>query len=81
MQDSKLCRFKIFENSGILQDFEWLCWNSDQNSQNFGEIHGIPVKLTEHLLQDFQCCPRLSMGGVWIFSGIAHFTLLEGITK
>ena len=36
---------------GILQDFERSCWNSDQNSQNFRKIRGIPVRLTEHLLR------------------------------
>ena len=32
--------------------FEWFSWNSGQNSQNFGEIHGFPVMLTKHFLQD-----------------------------
>ena len=53
MQDSKPYWFKILGNSRNLQDFEWFSWNSGQNSKNFEEIHEIPVKLTEHLLQDF----------------------------
>ena len=57
MQDSKPCWFKIFWNSRILEDFELFCRNSDQNSQNFWEIHGIPVRLTGHLLQNFLCRP------------------------
>ena len=32
-----------------------------------GEIHGFPVKLTKHFLQNFQCRPW-----GWILSGIAH---------
>ena len=47
MQDSKLCRFKILGKSRNLQDFDWFSSNSGQNSQNFEEIHGILVKLTE----------------------------------
>ena len=43
--------------SRILQHFEWFSWNSGQNSQNFGEIHGFPVMLSKHFLQDFQCRP------------------------
>ena len=39
-------------NSRILQDFEWFSWYSGQNSQNFGEIHRLPVNLTKHFLQD-----------------------------
>ena len=57
MQDSKPCWFKFLGNSRNLQDFEWFSWNSGQNSEHFGKIHGSPVRLTEHLLQDFQCRP------------------------
>ena len=57
LQDSKACSFTILRNSRILQDFEWFSWNSGQNSQNFVKIHGFPVRLTEHFLQDFQCRP------------------------
>ena len=46
--------------------FEWFSWNSVKNSQNFGKIHGFPVMLTKHFLQDS------SMGGVLVFSGIAQ---------
>ena len=35
-------------------------------------ISGIAVKLTEHLLQGFSIS---SMGGMWIFSGIAHYVV------
>ena len=61
--NSSFCRIpkpddsKVLRNSRILQDFEWLSWNSCQNSQSLQEIHGFPVRLTEHLLQDFQCRP------------------------
>ena len=41
-------------NSGEFQNFERFC---DKNSQNIRKIRGIPVRLTEHLLQDFQCRP------------------------
>ena len=41
MQDSKPCWFKILGNSRILEDFEWFCWNSDQNSQNFRKFMDI----------------------------------------
>ena len=68
MEDSKPCRFKLFENSRILQDFERFCWNSDQKSQNFRKIH---VRLTEHF--NITGFPVSSTGGVWIFSGIAHY--------
>ena len=47
-------------NIGEFQNFGKLLMifvESGQNSQNFGEIHGFPVKLTKHLLQDFQCRP------------------------
>ena len=37
--------------------FEWFSWNSGQISQNVREIHGFPVRLKDHLLQDFQCRP------------------------
>ena len=73
IQDSKPCWFRILGNSRILQDFEWFSWNSGQISQNLGKILGIPVRLTEHLSQDFQCRP---WGGVWIFSGIAQYSSL-----
>ena len=43
-----------------------------KNSQTFGEIHEIPVSLTEHLTKGF---PMSSMGGMWIFSGIAQCLL------
>ena len=62
MQDSKPCRFKILGNSRLLEDFEWFCLNSHQN---FKEINGIPVKLTEHILQDFQ--PKSFSGGGGFF--------------
>ena len=41
------------------------------------KVMEFPVRLTEHLLQDFQCRP---WGGGWIFSGIAHsvITAKEG---
>ena len=52
---SSLCRIPDYgdssswgRNSRILQDFEWFPWNFGQNSQNFGEIHGFPVRLTKH---------------------------------
>ena len=64
LQDSKACCFTVLRNSRILQDFEWFSWNSCQNSRNFVEIHGFPVRITEHFLQDFQCRPS---GGVDIF--------------
>ena len=51
-------------NSRIWQDFQWFLWNSSQNSQNFGEIHGFPVMLTKHFFTRF---PMSSMGGVDIF--------------
>ena len=57
MHDSKPFWFKFLGKSRILQDFECFCWNSNQNSQNFRKIRGIPVRLTEHLLKDFQCRP------------------------
>ena len=65
----------LIQNLGefqILQNFEWFSGNSGQNSQNLGEINGIPVRLTEHLLKDFQCRPWGGGGGGWISSGIAH---------
>ena len=43
-------------NIGEFQNFAKLSWNSNQNSQNFGEIHRFPVKLTKHFVQDFQWC-------------------------
>ena len=58
-----------FQNS---EDFEWFCWNSDQNSLNFGELHGILFRLAEHSFTGF---PMSSMGDVWIFSGIVKFKL------
>ena len=56
--------FQTLENSRILQYFEWFSWKSGQNSQNLEEIYGLPVMLTKHFLQDFQCRP---WGGVDIF--------------
>ena len=53
MQDSE----PADSESWGIPDFEWFSMNSGQNSQNFGEIYRIPVRLTEHLLQDFQCRP------------------------
>ena len=50
-------------NSRILQYFEWFSWNSSQNSQNLGGIHGFPVMLAKHFLQDFQCRPV--KGPIW----------------
>ena len=64
LQDSKACCFTILRNTLIsLQDFEWFTWNSSQNSQNFVEIHGFPVRITQHFIQDFQCRPWGGGGG------------------
>ena len=55
--------------------FERFCWNSDQNSQNVRKIRGIPVRLTEHLLQDFQSRPWGSVDIFWnspLFCGPSH---------
>ena len=38
---------------------------SVKNSQNFRKTRGIPVRLTEHLLQDFQCRPWGCVDIVW----------------
>ena len=65
MQDCKLWWFKFLGNSRILQDFKWFFRNSGQNSQNFGKIRGIPVRLTEHFLQDFQCRPWGCVDTFW----------------
>ena len=58
-------------NSKILQDFEWF----SGNSQNFGGIHGLPVRLTEHLLQDFQCRPWGGGGGDIFWSSPMRFSI------
>ena len=49
-------------NSRILQNFARFCWNSDQDSQNVRKIHGILVKLTDHLWK----CPHPLYGRHWI---------------
>ena len=43
----------------------WFRWNSCQNLQNFGTIHGFTVRLTKHLLQNFQCRPLVCMYIFW----------------
>ena len=53
LQNSRAYSFKILRISRISQKFEWISWNSDQNLQNFGDICGFSVMLTEHFLQDF----------------------------
>ena len=76
--DSRLCRIpkpadsKSWGIPEFCKALNGFSWNSRQNSQNFGpgEIHGFPVRLTEHILLGFQC--RSWMGGVWISSRIAQ---------
>ena len=51
----------------------WISWNYRQNFRNLGEIHEIPVGLTKHLLQDFQCRPWGGGGGGWGVGGADIF--------
>ena len=57
-------------NIGEFQNFARLCAIPVRIHKV--EIHGFPVKLTKHFLQDFQCRP---WGEGWIFSGIAQYSL------
>ena len=44
-----------------------------KNSQNSGEIYGLPFSLTDPSLHDFQGCPwGEGGGGGWIFYRVAH---------
>ena len=63
MDSSSFCRIpnpadsKSWRIPEFCKTLNGFCGIPVKKSQNVGEIHGFPVRLNNHLLQDFQCRP------------------------
>ena len=76
LQDSRAYWFKILRNSRISEKFELFSWNSSLKFTKFWGYLWISSNTHWAFLTGF---PMSSMGCVWIFYGIAQYSLVESL--